>query len=77
MIKSLLSFNHNDTETIWKITEWNHEELQGHYIPIATDPSGCLICFDKNDGSVNWINLENMKAERIANSFEAFLLALY
>ena len=45
VLKSFLSFNMEDQETIWKITDWNKEELTDQYIPFAIDNFGNLICF--------------------------------
>ena len=76
-IKSFLSFNFNDKETVWKIYEWNEEELSNKYIAFAIDNFGNLICFDsKNDGVV-FFNHENSTIELIASSFVEFMNLLY
>ena len=76
-IKSLLSFNKADIETIWKMAEWNKEITKEKYIPFASDNYGNLICFKKEDSSVNFIDHENENIEFIASSFTEFLGKLY
>ena len=48
-IKSLLSFNDDDRETIRKTAENLKEELGGKSLAFASDNFGNLICFDKKD----------------------------
>lgn len=76
-LKSFLSFNHEDKETVWKIFEWNKEELTDKFIPFAIDNFGNLICFDASNDHVVFINIENVTSEKIANSFAEFLELLY
>ena len=76
-IKSLLSFNKDDKVTIWKINEWNAKELTNRFIAFAIDNFGNLICFDSNDNSVIFMDMETLKVELIANSFTGFLNCLY
>ncbi len=76
-IKSLLSFNKEDKETVWNIFKWNKEELRGKYIPFAIDNYGNIICFDKNNNHVVFINHENLDVEEVANNFTDFLSVLY
>lgn len=45
-LKSFLSFNKEDRETVWKIHEWNKGELANKYFAFAIDNFGNLICFD-------------------------------
>lgn len=77
VIKSFLSFNSQDRETIWKITEWNAEELQNQYVPFAIDPAGNLICFKMVDNSIAFIDLETLNIEKASASFDQFLSELY
>jgi len=72
-LKSFLSFNHTDKETVWKILEWNREELTDKYVPFAIDGFGNLICFDKKSKKVVFVNHEDLSIEIIANNFEEFL----
>lgn len=76
-IKSLLSFNDDDRETIRRTAENLKEELNGKYIAFASDNFGNLICFDKKDMSVVFFDLETLNTEKIANDFSAFLDKLY
>lgn len=76
-LKSFLSFNKDDMETVWKISDWNKEELQGKYIPFAIDNFGNIICFDRINSNVWFLNLENSDIEKISNDFSDFLQKLY
>ena len=76
-LKSFLSFNKEDRETVWKIFEWNKEELINKYIPFAIDNFGNLICFDANNDQIVFVNHEDTSVEKISNSFDAFLESLY
>ena len=76
-IKSLLSFNKDDKETIWKIAEWNKDELKSDYVAFAIDHFGNLICFSVRDKSIIFMDMETLKTETIANDFSAFLDKLY
>lgn len=76
-LKTFLSFNHEDRETVWKLFEWNKEELKNRYIPFAIDNFGNLICFDGNNDKIVFINHENLSIEIIADNFDAFINKLY
>ena len=77
-IKHLLSFNREDRESIWDISEWNKDDLSDKYVAFAIDDAGNLICFDKADNKVVFINHENPAAiERVAESFADYLNKLY
>lgn len=76
-IKSLLSFNKEDKETIWKIADWNKDELKDDFIAFAIDHFGNLICFSVSDKSIAFMDMETLKTETIANDFSAFLDKLY
>lgn len=76
-IKSLLSFNKEDKETIWKINEYCTEELRNKYVAFAIDHFGNLICFSKNDKSIIFMNMETLEIETISSNFLDFLDKLY
>lgn len=76
-IKSFLSFNKEDRETVWKIYEWNKEELNDRYVPFGIDNFGNLICFDANNDKVIFLDHEDMTIEVIANNFCEFINNLY
>lgn len=76
-LKSFLSFNREDRETVWKILEWNKEELTDKYVPFVIDGFGNLICFDKSSKKVVFVNHEDLSVEVIANDFEEFMSGLY
>ena len=76
-LKSLLSFNKGDRETVWKIHDWNSNELADRYIAFAIDNFGNLICFDANNDKVVFLDLESSCFEKVADTFSAFLDCLY
>ena len=76
-LKSFLSFNSDDRETVWKIHEWNKEELANKYVAFAIDNFGNLICFDADNDEVVFLNHEDLSVEHIANTFSEFLELLY
>lgn len=76
-IKSILSFNQNDKETIWKINEYSTEELGNRYVAFAIDHFGNLICFSRSNKSIVFMDMETLKTESIAKDFTSFLDKLY
>lgn len=76
-IKSFLSFNKEDRETVWKIIEWNKDELSNKYVPFGIDNFGNLICFDARNDKIIFINHEDMSIEIIADNFDSFMNNLY
>lgn len=76
-LKSLLSFNKTDRETIWKITEWNKEVLADKYVPFAIDNFGNLICFERMTNSIMFIDMGDTSSEKAADSFDGFISALF
>lgn len=76
-LKSFLSFNKSDRETVWKMYDWNSELLNNQFIPFAIDNFGNLICFDKRTGSVNFLDHETSEADFISKDFSDFMAALY
>lgn len=76
-LKSFLSFNKEDRETVWKIMDWNKDELGNRFIAFAIDNFGNLICFDANNDSIVFLNHENLETELIAKTFSEFIDKLY
>lgn len=76
-LKSFLSFNKEDRETVWKIFDWNKEELANKYVPFGIDNFGNLICFDANNDKIVFVNHEDMSVEAIAENFDGFMSGLY
>jgi hypothetical protein len=76
-IKSLLSFNVDDRETVWKVAEWNKQELGNRYVAFAIDNFGNLICFTVSDNSIIYMDMETLKVETIASDFSSFMDNLY
>ena len=76
-LKSFLSFNKDDRETVWKIYDWNKDDLSDRYIPFAIDNFGNLICFDSDNNGVVFLDHDNLNSEQIAKSFTEFMTVLY
>ena len=76
-LKSFLSFNKSDKETVWKLYECLEKEISDKYVTFAIDNFGNMICFNKMDNSINFINHEEMAIEKIAENFHAFMQMLY
>jgi hypothetical protein len=75
-LKSLLSFNHEDKETVWVSYCFIESECDKKCIPFAIDNFGNLICFNRND-QVVFLNHETLNEEYVASSFDEFLDSLY
>lgn len=75
-VKTFLSFNRTDRETVWNHTEWQNNLYNGKYIPFANDNFGNLFCFssnsDESDTIIFW-NHETNTVIHIADSFDEFL----
>ena len=76
-LKTFLSFNKEDKETMWKASEIEEDELPSNYIPFAIDNYGNFICFNSNDDSVVFFDHESLSIELIANNFSSFINCLY
>lgn len=76
-VKSLLSFNREDKDNIWKMSKWVKADLGKAYIPFAIDNFGNLICFDGGNDRIVFWNHETGRIESVARSFDEFLAALY
>ena len=76
-LKSFLSFNKDDIESIWKISEWNKSELSDKYVAFAIDNFGNLICFEIKNNNVIFLDLETLSTEKISDDFMGFLNGLY
>ena len=72
VIKSLLSYNTDDLETVFDAYSVISTESKS-LVPIASDPAGNYICFEKyTKAIVLWLH-ETNGVEKIANSFTEFL----
>ena len=75
-IKTFLSFNPEDKENVWKIYQWQYDDIANHYIPIAIDNFGNIICFNYNS-EIIFYNHENQEIEYVSSSFDEFIISLY
>ena len=76
-LKSFLSFNREDRETVWKTVDCMSKKTVQSYAPFAIDNFGNLICFDKQNDSVVFLDHESRKTEIAAPDFPSFMEALY
>ncbi len=75
VMKSFLSFNKQDRETIWKMWNASNNDFKVKMIPFAIDHFGNLICFDKNNAVV-FYDHETETIEFVANDFDEFMNSL-
>jgi hypothetical protein len=83
VFNNLCSFNKENSGNIWRLNDWNgwmsdwnrNGEME-NYISFAKDPFGNLICFDKTNNSVVWVDHETLNIEFVANSFTEFIASL-
>jgi len=76
LIKSLLSFNKDDLETVYDAIDILKIE-NINLVPIASDPGGNYICYNTiHQDIVLWLH-ETNTTEKISDSFTAFLKSLY
>lgn len=80
VFNSMFSFNQNDIDTIWnynqwngKSSDWNEDGKMENYVAFADDPFGNLICFDKTNDKIIFIDHETLQIESVADSFEEFI----
>ncbi|MGL5125912.1 MAG: SMI1/KNR4 family protein [Fusobacteriaceae bacterium] len=76
IIKTFLSFNHDDIENIFSVNDWLKKELEDEYFAIASDPAGNYIVYNKELQIYFW-NHELNEFELIAEHFENFINNLY
>lgn len=76
-LKSLLSINRDDKETLWDAIHWLDEGDSEKYVPFATDNFGNLICFDKESDGVVFYDHEDASTEMVASDFDMFIDGLY
>lgn len=77
VLKSFLSFNKEDKENVWYMFEWLEKEIKKKYIPFAIDNFGNLVCFDKSNDKIVFVNNDNMSVQIVADTFDDFLKTLY
>lgn len=78
MIKSLLSFNKNDTNNVFSALEWNiGPDNKDDFIVIGLDPFGNFICLDKDLEEIVYIYHDNFRIELIAENYKEFIEKLH
>ena len=83
VFNNLLSFNKNDLDNIWEIndwnasmSDWNKDGSMNNYVAFAQDAFGNLICFDKTNDHIVFIDHETLSIEPVADSFSEFIAGL-
>ncbi len=83
IFNNLFSFNKNDPSTIWKyndwtgrMRDWNENGQMNGYVAFAKDPYGNLICFDKTNDKIVFIDHETLSIEVVADDFTEFVDSL-
>lgn len=76
VVKAILSYNKEDRENIFKTYDWIKEQLPINFVPIASDPAGNYICYNKDFELYYWEH-ETTNVEKIADSFSDFINNLY
>lgn len=74
---ALLSFNKEDTVSIWSVNKEIPESVDSKYIAFALDAFGNYIAFDAEDGSIVFIDHETNKVSNVAESFADLINSLY
>ncbi|MBQ5311655.1 MAG: SMI1/KNR4 family protein [Oscillospiraceae bacterium] len=76
----LFSFNTEDRTTIWnyndwngRFHDWNENGEMNDYVAFAGDPFGNLICFDKTNDHIVFIDHETLEIEDVADNFSDFI----
>lgn len=76
----LYSFNKGDKDCIWEYNDWNgymrgwnKDGQMVKYVAFAGDPFGNLICFDKTDDKIVFIDHETLEIEDVADNFSDFI----
>lgn len=73
-VKMLLSYNQNDSESIYQVIEYFIKTYNGSLIPFALDSAGNYYC-EQEKRIVLWT--QNNEILPICNSFSQFLDSLY
>jgi len=76
VLKTFLSFNRDDAESVWRNGGWVFSRYGKHFIPFAVDNFGNYICFDAI-GTVVFVSHDPLGCDVVAYSFEDFLNSLY
>ena len=79
----LFSFNKTDKDCIWEYNDWkgymrgwNTDGKMEKYVAFAGDPFGNLICFDKTNDKIVFIDHETLEAEDVSDNFTDFINSL-
>jgi hypothetical protein len=76
-IKSLLSFNKQDTETIYNVIGYFKERYKGTLLPFASEPSGDYFCMNLNELTIVYWEHETNEVSKVSDSLNEFMGGLY
>lgn len=71
-MKSLLSFNQHDEESIWQINT-----SKALPVAFAIDDFGNLICFDRASGGIIVWDISSGYVDHVSYTFDEFLMSLH
>jgi hypothetical protein len=77
VFKTLLSYNEDDIENIYKVIDMFKIGNVLKLLPFASDPFGNYICIDFHQNSIVFWNHETEKTEFISEGFNEFIQSLY
>jgi hypothetical protein len=76
-VKMLLSYNEEDTETIYNCIAYFKEHFGNDLLPFASEASGDYFCIKLSNGSVVLWHQEGNRVNELASSIDEFLNNLY
>lgn len=76
IISHFLSLRHTDKNSIFRYLP-SDKSFNLHHFAIAVDDAENIICFRVEDGTVIFVNLDNLTEDVIADSFKEFIEKLY
>ncbi len=81
VFSSLLSLNKGSKINMWHFNDslhriWAENREFDNYIVFASDPFGNIICFDKTNDHIVFIDHETLSIEPVADSFSEFIAGL-
>lgn len=76
-IKMLLSYNEDDTETIYKCIDYFREHFENDLLPFASEASGNYFCIRASNGAVVLWQQEGSRIIELSNTIDEFFNNLY
>ncbi|MHC0037729.1 SMI1/KNR4 family protein [Pseudoneobacillus sp. C159] len=76
-IKTFLSFNKKDIETVHNVIGYFKKQFHGNLLPFASEPSGDYFCVDLTNLSIVYWEHETNEIQKVADNFYKFINGLY